>query len=299
MTVSERGLEDRREDPREHDRERQHQGDRDDERRNTRGDPARHDLLVDDDDDRAVRQVQAVGRPAEVAERPRFEQAKKRGRPAGRQPGEKTRDRRSQREVDPEQVVERPHRALPPDHREHGRGGGGREPGPRPRPASPARAHDAGGHDADREQRGEVGRRLDHEDVQAGDVRAEDAHCHHEERHGGEHDEGAPPAHHQQQQRERDVQLGLDGDRPERSVGARRADEVLQEQAVDDDGLRVGHALSRRSDDEPRDREAEARGRPSTPGGCAGPAAARTGRHRRVASRGGQVPGPARSRTAR
>ena len=180
VTVSERGLEDRREDPREHDRQRQHQGDRDDERRNTLGDPARHDLLVDDDDDRAVGQVQAVGRRAEVADRPRFEQAKKRGRPAGRQTGQETRDGRSQREVDPEQVVERPHRALPPDQREHGRGGGGREPGPRPRPASRAGAHDAGGHDADREQRGEVGRRLDHEDVQAGDVRAQDPHRRHD-----------------------------------------------------------------------------------------------------------------------
>ena len=124
------------------------------------GDPAGHDPLADDRDDRGVGQVQAVRGRAEAADRPRVEHAQKRSRTAGGQTGQQARDRRAQREVDPEQVVERPHRALPPDRREHGRGGGEREPGPRPRPASRARADDAGGQDADREQRGEVGRQT-------------------------------------------------------------------------------------------------------------------------------------------
>ena len=124
--------------------------------------------------------------------------------------------------------------------------------------ASAARAHDAGGRDADREQRGEVGRRLDLERIQARDERAEDPHRRHDERHGGDHDHDAPPAHHQQQHRKRDVQLGLDGHRPERPVGARRTDEVLNQQAVDEHRLRAGRALPRRRDGQPRDRETEA-----------------------------------------
>jgi len=50
----ERGLEDRRDDAREHDGQRQGRGERDEEGRNTLADPAGHDLLVDDDDDGAV-----------------------------------------------------------------------------------------------------------------------------------------------------------------------------------------------------------------------------------------------------
>jgi hypothetical protein len=46
----ERGLEERREDAREHDGQRQRRGERDEEGRNTLADPASHDLLVDDDD---------------------------------------------------------------------------------------------------------------------------------------------------------------------------------------------------------------------------------------------------------
>jgi hypothetical protein len=56
----ERGLEDRREDAREHDGQRR-RGERDEEGRNTLADPAGHDLLVDDDDDDG-----AVGRFAVV-----------------------------------------------------------------------------------------------------------------------------------------------------------------------------------------------------------------------------------------
>ncbi len=64
--------------------------------------------------------------------------------------------------------------------------------------------------DADREQRGEIGRRLDHERVQVRDVRADDPHRRHDERDGRDHDDGAPPADHQQQQRE---QAGTAGPR--------------------------------------------------------------------------------------
>ena len=242
----ERGLEDRREDPREHDRQRHRQRERDEEGRDALADPAGHDQLVDDDDDRAVRQVQAVGRQAEAAQRPRVEQAQQRRRAAGGQTGQQARDGRAQREVDPEQVVERPHRALPPDRREHGRRGGEREPGPRPRPASRARADDAGGQDADREQRGEVGRRLDHEMSRRGRAGPAIPTAATTSVTAATMSDGAPPADHQQQQREQDVELGLDGDRPERPVGARRADEVLHQQAVDDDRLRVGRSLPRR-----------------------------------------------------
>ena len=92
---AERPLEHRREQPREHDRQRQHEGERDDERRDALADAAGNDLLVDDRDDRRVRQVQAVGRQAEVADRPRVEQCagaapdvRWRGRPTGtRSPG--------------------------------------------------------------------------------------------------------------------------------------------------------------------------------------------------------------------
>jgi hypothetical protein len=49
VTVPDRGLEDRREDAREHDGQRQRRGERDEEGRNTLTDPAGHDLLVDDD----------------------------------------------------------------------------------------------------------------------------------------------------------------------------------------------------------------------------------------------------------
>jgi len=55
-----------------------------------------------------------------------------------------------------------------------------------------------GAKDADREQRGEVGRRLDHEDVHAGDVRTDDAHRGHDERDRADHRDSAETADHQQ-----------------------------------------------------------------------------------------------------
>ena len=56
----------------------------------------------------------------------------------------------------------------------------------------------------------------------------------------------------QEQQGKQDIQLRLDGDRPEGPVGARRGEEVLHQQAVDDDRPQVGHALAGLRDDQPR-----------------------------------------------
>ena len=58
-----------------------------------------------------------------------------------------------------------------------------------------------------------------------------------------------------------DVELRLDRHRPERRVGAVRADEVLHQQAVDEHRLRIGHPLSGLRNDQPRHREAEGQGR--------------------------------------
>ena len=114
-----------------------------------------------------------------------------------------------------------------------------------------------------------------------------------------DHDDGAPPADHQQQQREQEVQLGLDGHRPERRVRALRADDVLHQQAVDDDRLRVGHAMPGLRDDQPRHREAEGERGPVRREDAPGPPAGERARRRRAASRGGPATGPARSPTAR
>jgi hypothetical protein len=84
----ERGLEDRGKRTREHDRQRQHKGQRDEERRRTLADAAGHDQLIHDHHDRAVRQIQAVGRQAQVAHRPRVQQAQQRGRMAGGKGGQ-------------------------------------------------------------------------------------------------------------------------------------------------------------------------------------------------------------------
>ena len=64
---------------------------------------------------------------------------------AGRQGGQEAGDGRAEREVDPEQVVDRPHRAPPPDHRQNGRHRDECEPCPRPRATSLTRAHNARG----------------------------------------------------------------------------------------------------------------------------------------------------------
>jgi hypothetical protein len=106
--LPERPLEHGREDPREHERRRHRQAEQDEEGGSTLADPAGHDLLVQDDDDGAVRQVQAVGREAEVAQRPRVEQPQQRSRMPHGQTGQQACDGRAEREVDPEQVVERP-----------------------------------------------------------------------------------------------------------------------------------------------------------------------------------------------
>ncbi len=93
-------------------------------------------------------------------------------------------------------------------------------------------------------------------------MRTDDPHDRHDERDGGDHDDDAPPANHQQQQGKSEVQLGLHGHRPERCVGAPRGDDVLHEQAVDEDRFRVGYAVPRLGDDQPRHREAEGERRP-------------------------------------
>ena len=140
-----RGLEGRGKSPREHDRQRQHQDERHEEGRNTLADAAGHHQLVHDHHDRAVRQVQAVGRQAQVAHRPRVQQAQQRSRVAGGETGQQTPDGRAEREVDPEEVVDRPHRALPGDGRDHGRAaaasashGHGRDPWDPLAPTMPA-----------------------------------------------------------------------------------------------------------------------------------------------------------------
>ncbi len=78
----------------------------------------------------------------------------------------------SQREIDPQQmgvsVHTEPCNQIVEEHR---RCGGEREPGPRPPLRSVLARDDSGGHDPDREQRGEIGGRLDHEGVQPGVVR--------------------------------------------------------------------------------------------------------------------------------
>jgi hypothetical protein len=61
------------EQPRERDAERQRQGHRDREGGNPRAEPAGDDPLIHDDDDRSVRQVEAVRRRAEAAERARVQ----------------------------------------------------------------------------------------------------------------------------------------------------------------------------------------------------------------------------------
>ena len=147
--------------------------------------PAGHDLLIDHDDDRGVGQVQAVGAPAEVAQRPRIEQAQERGGMACGQSGQKAGDGWTQGEVDPEQMVERPHRPLQQDHREHGRYPQRARATPTATTSVRALArHDAGGQDAEGEQRGKVRRRLDHEGVQARDVGPDNIHRRHDERDG-------------------------------------------------------------------------------------------------------------------
>ena len=205
---------------------------------------AGHDHLVDDDDDRPVGQVQAVRRrPRLRSGRASSTRRSGAGRPVA-SPISRHAIAGPEREVDPEQVVERPHRALPPDRREHGRCGGEREPGPRPRPGLLAATRPAarmpiansaarsGGDWITKVSRGACGPTIP--TAATTSVTAATM------------SDGAPAADHQEQQREQDVQLGLDGHRPERPVRARRADDVLHQQAVDDDRLRAGRSLPRR-----------------------------------------------------
>ena len=113
VSPPERALEHRREAVREQDRERQRQGQRGDERRHALRQPARDDLLVHEHHDRAVGQVEAVRGRSEAADGPRLEQAKQPRRAAGRKCGQQAGDGGPEGEIDPEQAVERPDRALP------------------------------------------------------------------------------------------------------------------------------------------------------------------------------------------
>ena len=72
-------------------------------------------------------------------------------------------------------------------------------------------------------RRGEL-RRQPHEHVDMCVVRRDGRGRHHDRRHRGEHDRGAPPSPDQQEEWEEEVELRLDRDRPERAVGARRAE---------------------------------------------------------------------------
>ena len=72
-----------------------------------------------------------------------------------------------------------------------------------------------------------------------------------------DHGDGAHPAGEQQEQRQQDVQLHLDRDRPERTVGRAGRDDVLPEQPVDDDRRAVRPLPPGLREDEPRHQQAE------------------------------------------
>ena len=256
-------LEHRREEPRERDRQRHRQHDRDEEGRDAVTEPAGDDLLVDDDHDRAVGQVQAVGRLAEAANRPRVEEPQ-RAEPGSRSPeparrhatagpsARSTQNRWSSVHTEPRhQIVASTGAAAASASQAHGH---------------PLRALLAPTIPALRMPTANSAARSGGDWITKvstpRDVRAHDPHRRHDERDGCDHGDGAEAADQQQQQREHDVQLGLDRHRPERPVGARRADEVLHQQAVDGDRLPGGQSLPRLRNDEPGHSQAEGERRP-------------------------------------
>ena len=104
-------------------------------------------------------------------------------------------------------------------------------------------------------------------------MRSDDPDRRHGDGHGGDHAHRAPAARQEQQQREREVQLGLDGHRPERAIGTRCAHEILYQQAVDGDRPKPGHPLARLGNHEPGHRQAEGERRPVRRQDPPGPAA--------------------------
>src|SRR6516162_9785866 len=205
------------------------------------GDVAQYQAVRHSDDDRQVRQVEAVGAGAEAPRQAAVQETDDGPRARGGDRGEEAADRWSPGQIEPEQIEVRPHGALDPHQRDDRHRGGQRVTGPGPGPSALTGGDDPGGQQADGEQHREVGGELDQSAVHQRDMRPQQADGHDDGGHEAHHHADTRPPDEQQQQRQQDVELDFDGDRPERFVGGARGEGVLHEQAVHHDGLPVGH----------------------------------------------------------
>ena len=187
-----------------------------------------------------------------------------------------------------------------PDHDQGDDRGGGHQgvAGPGPGPDGLAGGLDPGGEQADGEQHGQVGSELDQGRVHDRDVRSEQADGHDDDGDPAGHGPGADPPDDDQQQRQQDVELGLDGDRPEGPVGAARGDGVLDEQAVHERRTSRPAPAAGLGQHIPGHDQAETERGPVRRQDPPGPAA-RVGGDRPAASPSGPGRGRAKSRTAR
>src|ERR1017187_9268764 len=132
-------------------------------------DPAQYQAVRHSDDDRRVREVQAVGAGAEASRHAAVKEPDDGPRAAGGDRSEEAADRRSPGQVEPEQIEVRPDGAL--DHHQHDcrDRGGQRVTGPGPGPGALAGGDDPGGQQADGEQHRKVRGELDQGGVQQRD----------------------------------------------------------------------------------------------------------------------------------
>src|SRR5215472_9995239 len=131
------------------------------ERRRPGSDPAQYQAVRHSDDDRHVRQVEAVGARAEAPRQAAVKETDDRPRARGGDRGEEAANRRSPGQIEPEQVEVRPRGALDHHQRDDRHRGGQRVTGPGPGPGGLAGGDDPGGQQADGEQHREGGGELD------------------------------------------------------------------------------------------------------------------------------------------
>jgi hypothetical protein len=169
------------------------------ERRRPGSDPAQDQAVRHGDDDRHVRQVEAVGAGAEAPRQAAVKETDDGPRARGGDRGEEAAERWSPGQIEPEQIEARPRGALDHHQRDDRHRGGQRVTGPGPGPGALAGGDDRGGQEADGEQHREVGSELDQGAVHQRDMGPQQAHGHDDGGHQANHRAGTHPPDEQQQ----------------------------------------------------------------------------------------------------
>ena len=254
---------------------------------------------ADHHDDRRVDQVEAVGERAEAPDRPGVQQPHQ--RPAGRWPPRPGAARSpAERQVDPEVVADRPHRAGARRSAPAPGGGERGQPVPRQPPDPVAGGDDAGADEAQREERrrtaGSAAISLSTADTCGASRPTATTGSGRPRRQHGHRAEPAQDSSSSGKTKYSWASTAIDQKAP---FGHRRPDDVLQQQAVDDDRLAGGRRPSRGCGTTVQATIRLKPARPSTAAGSARRVGGRTGPSPPSRQPAGPARPPARSRTAR